>query len=144
MRGLLVRTPSESGGSGWDTAPPLSLTLVHTCEIEALEKFSYRKRTFLTPVSSGICSYVLAEVESSDGGQYKCGHNMITLADCRRQIQLEFCLGTPRDRKQSLAKIDLLVEVFSAFRTALQQEVQLIAKDNVGGRVRRQRKRQKN
>jgi hypothetical protein len=69
---------------------------------------------------------------------------MITLADCRRQIQLEFCLGTPRDRKQSLAKIDLLVEVFSAFRTALQQEVQLIAKDNVGGRVRRQRKRQKN
>ncbi len=109
--------------------PPLSLLLVHTRQIEALDKFSYRKRTFLTPVSSGIASYVLAEVESSDDGTYKCGHNMITLADCRRQIELEFFLGTPRDRKRSLAKIDLLLDVFGAFRTALEKEAELI----VGG-----------
>ena len=123
--------------------PPLSFLLVHTREIEALSKFRFRKRTFLTPASTGIPSYVLAEVESSDGGKSKCGHNMITLADCRRQIQLEFFLGSPRDRKQSVAKIDLLVEVFSAFRNALQEEAQLIAKDNVGNGLRRQGKRQK-
>ncbi len=92
-----------------------------------MEKFTYRKRTFLMPASSGIPSYVLAEVESSNGGEYKCGHYMITLADCRRQIQLEFPLATARDRRHSLAKIDLLLEVFIAFGTALQKEAQLIA-----------------
>ena len=113
--------------------------MIFTREIEPLDKFNYRKRIFLTPVSSGIASYVLAEVESSDGGEYKCGHNMITLADCRRQIELEFCLATPRDRKRSLAKIDLLVQVFKAFRTALEKEAQLI----VGGdpRAKKQTKR---
>jgi len=52
---------------------------------------------------------------------------MITLADCRRQIQLEFPLATARDRRNSLAKIDLLLEVLIAFGTALQKEAQLIA-----------------
>jgi hypothetical protein len=83
-----------------------------------MEKFAFRKRTFLMPASSGIPSYVLVEVESSNGGEYKCGHYMITLADCRRQIQLEFPLATARDRRHSLAKIDLLLEVFIAFGTA--------------------------
>jgi len=106
--------------------------LVHSREIEALDKFSYRKRTFLAPVSSGIASYVLAEVESSERGAYKCGHNMITLADCRRQIELEFFLGTPKHRKRSLAKIDLLLDVLGAFRTALEKEAELI----VGGNPR--------
>src|SRR5258705_6070974 len=93
-----------------------------------MEKFTYRrKRTFLMPASSGIPSYVLVEVESSNGGEYKGGHYMITLADCRRQIQLEFPLATARDRRHSLAKIDLLLEVFIAFGTALQEEAQLIA-----------------
>src|SRR5258708_13271912 len=92
-----------------------------------MEKFTYRKRTFLMPASSGIPSYVLAEVESSNRGEYNCGHHMITLADCRRQIQLEFPLATARDRNQSLAKIDLLLEVFIGFGIALQKEAELIA-----------------
>ena len=86
---------------------------------------------------------MLAEVESSDGGEYKCGHYMIVLADCRRQIHLEFLLATPRDRKRSLAKIDLLVEVFSAFRTALQREAQLIAGSAPQTSVQRKGKRRK-
>ena len=53
---------------------------------------------------------------------------MITLADCRRQIQLEFFLATPQVRRQSLAKIDLLIDVLTAFRTALGEEAKLIAK----------------
>jgi hypothetical protein len=79
------------------------------------------------PESTGIPSYVLAEVESSYEGEYNGGHYMITLADCRRQIQLEFPLTTARSRQQSLAKIDLLLEVLIAFGTALQKEAQLIA-----------------
>src|SRR5215470_6561225 len=91
------------------------------------EKFSYRKRTFLMPKSTGVSSFIMAEVESSNGGEYSCGHYMITLADCHRNIQLEFPLATARSRQHSLAKIDLLLEVLVAFGTALQQEAQLIA-----------------
>src|SRR6266478_377080 len=107
-----------------------------------VEKFNYRKRSFLMPASTGAPSYVLAEVESSNGGEYNCGHYMITLADCRRQIQLEFPLATARDRRLSLAKIDLILEVFIAFGTALQKEAQLIADGSPQNPKRQKRKRQ--
>jgi hypothetical protein len=90
-------------------------------------KFIYRRRTFLAPTSTGFTSYVLAEVESSDGGEYRCGHYMLTVADCRRRIDLEFVLSTALKRRQSLAKIDLLLEVLTKFRAALAAEAQLIA-----------------
>jgi len=90
-------------------------------------KFRFRKRAFLTPVSTGTTSYVLAEVESSEDGAYKWGHYMLTLADCRRKIELEFFLGTTRARQQSLAKIDLLVEILNEFRASLREEARLIA-----------------
>ena len=91
------------------------------------EKFSYRKRLFLMPKSTGVPSFIMAEVESSNGGEYSCGHYMITLADCRRQIELEFPLTTAKSRRHSLAKIDLLLRVLVDFGTALQKEAQLIA-----------------
>ena len=95
------------------------------------------------PVSTGIPSYVLAEVESSYEGEYNGGHYMLTLADCRRQIQLEFPLTTARSRRQSLAKIDLLLEVLIAFGTALQKEAQLIADgQHKSKRQRRKERRQ--
>jgi hypothetical protein len=53
---------------------------------------------------------------------------MLTLADCGRQIQLEFFLGNARDRRQSLAKAELLLEVLTAFRDALKHEAKLIEK----------------
>lgn len=93
------------------------------------------------PASTGVPSYVIAEVESSHGGEYNCGHYMITLADCRRQIALEFPLATARSRRQSLAKIDLLLEVFVAFGTALQKEAQLIADNKRLTATRRNRKK---
>src|SRR5688572_6857691 len=100
-------------------------------------RFTYRKRTFLMPASTGIPSYVLAEIESSYEGEYNGGHYMITLADCRRQIQLEFPLTTARSRQQSLAKIDLLLEVLIDFGAALQKEAQLI--DNWPQETKRQK-----
>jgi hypothetical protein len=107
-----------------------------------VEKFSYRKRMFLMPVSTGIPSYVLADVESSNGGEYRSGTYVITLADCRRQIELEFSLATARDRRHSLAKIDLLLDVFIEFGKALQKEAQLIA-DGSQKANRQKRKRRK-
>jgi hypothetical protein len=90
-------------------------------------KYSFfRKRVFLASVSTGHTSYILAEVESSRGGEYKWGHCMLTIADCRRRIQLEFFLGTVRARRESLRKLDLLLQVLGSFRNALLAEAQAI------------------
>ena len=86
----------------------------------------FRKRVFLASVSTGHTSYILAEVESSRGGEYKWGHYMLTIADCRRRIQLEFFLGTVRARRESLRKLDLLIKVLGSFRNALLKEAQAI------------------
>jgi hypothetical protein len=91
-------------------------------------RFSFRKRLFLNPISTGQTSYILAEVESSRSGEYKWGHCMLTLADCRHRIQLEFFLGTKQARRISLKKINLLIDVLTRFRDALQKEIALIEK----------------
>src|SRR5687767_10137132 len=86
----------------------------------------YRKRVFLASISTGHTSYILAEVESSRGGEYKWGHCMLTIADCRRRVQLEFFLGTVRARRESLKKLDLLLKVLGSFRNVLLAEAQAI------------------
>ena len=88
----------------------------------------FRKRTFLCPVSTGHTSYILVEAESTRGGEYKWGHYMLTLADCRRRVQLEFFLGTKVARRLSLKKINLLIDVLTQFRDALIKESALIEK----------------
>lgn len=91
-------------------------------------KFSYRKRSFLNPTSSGHTSYILAEVESSQSGEYRWGTNMLTIADCKRIIRLEFFLGRTQERRRSLKKINLLIEILTRFRDALIKEAELIDK----------------
>ena len=86
----------------------------------------FRKRVFLASISTGHTSYILAEVESSRGGENKWGHCMLTIADCRRRIQLEFFLGTLRARRESLRKLDLLLSVLGSFRKALLAEAHAI------------------
>ena len=88
----------------------------------------FRIRSFLSPISTGHTAYILVEAESSNTGEYKWGHYMLTLADCRRRIQLEFFLGTKRARKVSLKKINLLIDVLTRFRAALLKEIELIEK----------------
>ena len=88
--------------------------------------FSHRKRVFLNSISTGHTSYLLTEVESSRQGEYKWGHCMLTMADCHRRIQLEFFLGTLRARRESLRKLDLLIQHLEQFRTALHREAGLI------------------
>jgi len=96
--------------------------------------FTFRRRVFLASVSTGFTSYVFAEVESSQGGAYRFGHYMLSIADCRRRIELEFSLSTARSRHQSLAKLDLLIEVLNSFRQALATEARLIAGYERGGK----------
>jgi hypothetical protein len=94
----------------------------------------FRKRLFLSSISTGHTSYILAEVESSQGGEYKWGHYMLTIADCRRRIQLEFFLGTVRARRESVKKLDLLLKVLGTFRSALLAEAQAITEYERSGK----------
>jgi hypothetical protein len=58
---------------------------------------------------------------------------MLTIADCRRRIQLEFFLGTKQARRRSLQKITLLIDVLTRFRDALIKELDLIEKGESRG-----------
>jgi hypothetical protein len=91
-------------------------------------RFTFRKRSFLNPVSTGQTSYILAEVESSDNGAYKWGNYLLTIADCKRTIRLEFEIGNARSRRLSLQKINLLISVLTRFRDALTKEIALVEK----------------
>jgi hypothetical protein len=53
----------------------------------AAVKFKYRKRTFLAPASTSLTSHILAEVESSQNGEYKFGNYLLTI-DCDRCVAL--------------------------------------------------------
>ena len=88
--------------------------------------FVFRKRAFLNPVSTDQTSYIHAVVESTGEGDYKHGTNMLTIADCKRVIRLEFFLGRARDRRLSLKKINLLIDILTAFRDALLREIAAI------------------
>jgi hypothetical protein len=89
---------------------------------------AYRKRAFLNPISTGQPSFVFAVAESSEGGKKTYGNYVLTVADCKRMVEIEFPLTSKRMRKQSLAKIDLLAEVINHFREELHAQARLIEK----------------
>jgi len=95
--------------------------------------FTFRKRSFLNPASTGHTSYILAEVEASQDGAYKWGNYLLTIADCKHRIKLEFFLGTKQARRIALRKINLLIDVLTRFRDALQKEIALIEKGESRG-----------
>ena len=68
----------------------------------------------------------MAFVETSDGGEYKLGSNVIRIADCHRYVEFEFFLGTAKHRRRNLAKINLLIDVLTKFKEALEKESNLI------------------
>ncbi len=88
--------------------------------------YAFSKRVFLNPASTQLTSYIQAHVQTGDDGPDQWGDNMVIIADCKRVIQLEFSLGSKRDRRVSLAKINLLIKVLMQFRRALVKEIKLI------------------
>ena len=91
-----------------------------------MAQYTYRKRAFLNPPSTGHTSYIYAEAENSEQGEYKLGNYVLMLADCRRVVEFEFFLGTKRHRRQSIAKAELLLKTLTDFTQALKAEADLI------------------
>ena len=88
--------------------------------------FAFSKRAFLNPASTHLTSYIHAHVQTGHEGPDKWGDNRVIIADCNRVVQLEFFLGSKRERRLSLAKIDLLIKLLTQFRTALAKEIKSI------------------
>ena len=88
--------------------------------------YAFSKRAFLNPASTHLTSYIQAHVQTGHEGPDKWGDNRVIMADCKRVIQLEFFLGSKRERRMSLAKINLLIKVLMQFRRALAKEIRLI------------------
>src|SRR5687767_3113806 len=91
--------------------------------------YAFEKRTFLSPASTHLTSYIQAHVETGNEAPYnKWGDNMVIIADCKHAIQLEFFLGTRPARRISLTKINLLIDVLTQFRDTLANQIALIEK----------------
>lgn len=91
-----------------------------------MSRFRYYKRTFLAHAASNTNSYIIAEVESSEAGTYRLGTNMLTIADCTKQIELEFSLVSTKARRRSLARAELLADFIAGFRDSLREEAKQI------------------
>lgn len=91
-----------------------------------MPQFAYCERVFLHPPTTGKNSYICAIAESSEGGTNKAGDYVLILADCHHAIELEFSLVSPKEREESLAKIDTLAEVVNRFRETLHSEAEAI------------------
>lgn len=68
---------------------------------------------------------------------------MLTIADCRRRIQLEFFLGNAKARKQSLAKLNLLTTTLVRFGHALLTEIKAIEEFEKQSKKKSSKKRKK-
>jgi hypothetical protein len=84
------------------------------------------RKSFLHAPTTGKNSYICAIAESSEGGTNEAGDYVLILADCHHAIELEFSLVNPKEREESLAKVDTLAEVLNRFREALHSEAKAI------------------
>jgi hypothetical protein len=75
--------------------------------------YVYYRRAFLNRAGTYAGAYVLATV--SEHSAY--GH--ITISDCDRIMRLEFDQSDPHFRRNTLRKVDLLIDTFTGFRAAL-------------------------
>jgi hypothetical protein len=86
----------------------------------------YRKRIFLNPIAKGAPAFIQAVADSSDDGSYLLGNYLLIIADCHRNITLEFALTSKLARRQARAKIDRLAAVVNEFRNHVIKESELI------------------
>lgn len=89
-----------------------------------------RIRRFLNVLGYNAGAYILAVVEDSSRhvrGKHGWPYSEIdlTLADCGRVVTFDFDLTTPGTRRNSLRKINVMIETLTAFQEALQAEAEL-------------------
>ncbi|MFN2525530.1 MAG: hypothetical protein ABR505_04610 [Actinomycetota bacterium] len=101
--------------------------------------YRLRVRRFLNVLGYNAGAYILATVE--DSSRYREGKHGwpyvdidLTLGDCGRVVSFDFDLSARGSRRNSLRKIEIMIEVLSAFRDALHEEARLAEERDAKGR----------
>jgi hypothetical protein len=89
---------------------------------------AYKKRVFLSPISTDSTAFIQAIAENSFNGSDSLANFILIIADCKRRIMLEFVMSSAYMRKRNLAKLDRLVKVINEFSEAVHAEAKLIEK----------------
>lgn len=79
----------------------------------------YYRRVFLNLPRLHGGAYVLASVSANTAFSY------VTVSDCDRIVRLEFDQTGPRQRRNALRKVDLLIDTLTGFRAALAEAEEL-------------------
>jgi hypothetical protein len=92
--------------------------------------YRVRVRRFLNVLGYSAGAYILATVEDSskhqdDEDRWPYVDIDLTLADCGRVVSFDFDLGSRGSRRNSLRKIDIMIDTLTAFREALKEEAKL-------------------
>ena len=66
---------------------------------------AYRKRVFLNPISLSAPSFIQAVAETSDEGTDSLGNYVLIIADCHRNIMLEFALANAQQGKSASPRL---------------------------------------
>ena len=101
---------------------------VHLINSSEVMSMAYRKRMFLSSISTDSTAFIQATAESSFNGHDQLANYVLIIADCNRRIMLEFALTSEYMRKRNLAKLDRLVKVINEFSEAVHAEAELVDK----------------
>lgn len=95
------------------------------------EKIIYRNRKFLNKKGHHAGAYIIAKITReistyrSKEGKDKpvipsvSYDHILTIADCRRIINLDFECNTKKNYKNSIQKLDILIDVLNKFRNVM-------------------------
>lgn len=89
--------------------------------------YKFYLRKWLNKPGHHSTAFVFAAIEDSDNTYSDVAFK---IADCDRQISLDFYAGNKRELTNALAKIDLLVDSLQQFREALIAHQADVAKAN--------------
>lgn len=101
------------------------------------EKTHFYVRQFLNQEGYHSSAFILAQVTT--GGSEWSSDATLIVADCNRQIQLDMSLHGDDGRKNTLYKLDLLVETLQQFRKAVKKEAKIVARREAVRERKRQR-----
>ena len=82
----------------------------------------YYKRQFINGPGHHSTAFVYAVVEKSRASDEYSGELTLTIADCCRSITLSIDIDSEENRKNTLLKLDAVIETLTGFRRAYRQE----------------------
>jgi hypothetical protein len=99
------------------------------------KKYHVQRREFLNKYSTWRAYVIVAVEDTSDLAsccdEHRNGSEVhFEIASCHDEIELHFSLATAGDRENSLYKANMLAEVVTAFRDAIEKEVGIINERN--------------